>query len=87
LPSVKLGNSSLYYFYVTGCLKQQLSVLVQQISERRLIMESHNGRHYVRQTCLPANIVMWSRLFATNDSPPAGEVAKFVEVEKSEKNG
>jgi shikimate 5-dehydrogenase len=47
-------------------------------------VESHNGRHYVRQTCLPANIVMWSRLFATNDSPQAGEVAKFVEVKKSE---
>jgi len=27
---------------------------------------------------------MWSRLFATKDSPPAGEVAKLVEVEKSE---
>ncbi|GFG35246.1 hypothetical protein Cfor_12772, partial [Coptotermes formosanus] len=66
------------------CLKRQLSVLVRQISERRLIVESHNGRHYVRQTCLPANIVMWSRLFATNDSPQAGEVAKFVEVKKSE---
>ena len=62
-------------------MKRQLSVLVQQISERRLIVESHNGRHYVHQTCLPANIIMWSRLFATKDSPPAGEVA---EVEKSE---
>lgn len=27
---------------------------------------------------------MWSRLFATKDSPPAGEEAKLVEVEKSE---
>jgi hypothetical protein len=66
--------------------------LVQQISERRLIVESHNGRHYVHQTCLPANIIMWSRLFATKDSPPSGEVTnppsgevtKLVEVEKSE---
>lgn len=67
-----------------GCLKRQLSILVRQISERRLIVESHNGRHYVRQTCMPANIVMWSRLFVTNDNPPTEEVAKFVEVEKSE---
>jgi hypothetical protein len=58
--------------------------LVQQISERRLIVESHNGRHHVHQTCLPANIIMWSRLFATKDSPPSGEVTKLVEVEKSE---
>jgi len=27
---------------------------------------------------------MWSRLFATKDSPPAGEVAKLVEDDKSE---
>jgi hypothetical protein len=33
---------------------------------------------------MPANIVMWSRLFVTNDNPPTEEVAKFVEVEKSE---
>jgi len=58
--------------------------LVQQISERRLIAESHNDRHYVHQTCLPANIIMWSRLFATKDSPPSGEVTKLAEVEKSE---
>ena len=64
-------------------MKRQLSVLVQQISERRLIVESHNGRHYVQQTCLPANIIMWSR-FATKGSPPAGEVTKLVEDGKSE---
>ena len=82
---VKLCNSSLCcYYYVTGCLKRQLSVLVQQISERRLIVESHNGRHFVHQTCLPANVIVCSRLLATKDSPPAGEVAKLVEVEKSE---
>lgn len=82
---VKLGNSRLCYYYVTGCLKRHLSSLVRQSSERRLIVESLNGRHYVHQKCLPANIIVWSRLFATNDSPPAGEVTKFVEVEKSEK--
>jgi hypothetical protein len=84
LLGVNLCNSSLCCYYVTGCLKRQLSVLVQQISERRLIVESRNGRHYVHQTCLPANIIMWSRLFATKNSPPAGEVTKLVEDEKSE---
>jgi shikimate 5-dehydrogenase len=58
--------------------------LVQQISERRLTVGSHDGRHYVRQTYLPANIVMWSRLFATNDRAQAGRGVKFVEAEKSE---
>jgi len=48
------------------------------------MVESHNGRHYVHQTCLPANIIMCSRLFATKDSTPSGEAAKLVEVEKSE---
>jgi hypothetical protein len=33
---------------------------------------------------MPTNIIMWSRLFATKDSPPSGEVTKLVKVEKSE---
>jgi apolipoprotein N-acyltransferase len=66
-------------------LKQQLSVLVQQINGSRLTVESHDNWHYVRQSCLPANIFMWSRLLATNNvQPPVGNVAKAVEDEKSE---
>ncbi|XP_023725417.1 zinc transporter 9 isoform X2 [Cryptotermes secundus] len=67
-----------------GCLKRQLSVLVRQINEGKLMVERHDGRHYVRQSCLPANIIVWSRLFATsNSNPPLGTETKTAEEEKS----
>jgi PAB1-binding protein PBP1 len=59
--------------------------LVHQISEGKLVVESRDGWHYVRQSCLPAKIVLWSRLFATsNNNPPLGTETKIVEDEKSE---
>lgn len=49
------------------------------------MVESRDGWHYVRQYCLPAKIIMWSRLFATsNSNPPPGTETKIVEDEKSE---
>jgi hypothetical protein len=59
--------------------------LVRQISEGKLMVESHDGWHYVRQSCIPAKVVMWSRLFATyNSNPPVGTETKIMEDEKSE---
>lgn len=66
-------------------MKRRMSVLVCQISEGRLMVESRDGRHYIRQSCLPAKIIMWSRLFAiSNSNTTSGTETKVVEDEKSE---
>jgi hypothetical protein len=64
---------------------RHVSVLVRQINEGKLMVESHDGWHYVRQSCLPAKVIMWSRLFATsNGNLPLGTETKIAEDEKSE---